>query len=300
MLYILYESDQNHVNSVLDDLYERYPKSSRVLISGKKASDDVVTKLSGTPLFSNGWLIICSSRIGQTALKKLNVGNNLVVITVFRENQLTQVVESLGSIPYKIIDNHKVDPDKVIDWIEKTLVTSHDVARMVYKRCDGRLRNINEAVAILSTFEFINRYHVTHYVEKVNTTSVNDVVLYMFNIGGKGVSREDVMSIVFKYRYGFPWLLKTVQKEIDTYLKVYEKVAYGELTLANYASYKTLTDNKTISAMPDYKLKRMVMSFEEVSFEYAYYVKQLLATVPKTNFGLCRFLQILTTLEVKS
>lgn len=297
MLYILYEDPFNEMDSVLFDFYQRYPESCRMQITTRQLSSETLSSLKVSPLLSNGWLVICKAGLSADTVGKVHTcaPQNIVIAMVANSRQLESLVSELPADTYKILDNHKVDKGVVLYWIKKQIVCEMDTAKYLYKRLDGRLRDIVASVNILKMLPIVSKKDVTSYVQKANLFSVSNLVDY---IAGVPVQRvmlyTDAVRVVYDFRFASKWLLETICDELTLYIELFTLMSIGEISLHSFKQYQESGANRNIAAIATYKLRRMLEAYGSVSTEYLVYQRQLILNIKPTQFGLCKLVSVIS------
>ena len=102
------------------------------------------------------------------------------------------------------------------------------------------------------------------------------------------------MKLVYYYRYGFEHLLKTTLAQVTLYIKVYKLILDGELTLANYKIKKKDVADKEISSLHDFRLYKIIESFDKISYDYLILLQLKLKQIsPKFYSGIFDFVTLL-------
>ena len=148
-------------------------------------------------------------------------------------------------------------------------------------------------VQTLKVLPRITKPIIRKYTEDRRSIAVYDLVNYLIGIGGK-TTYEDCMQLVYEYRYGFEHLLKTTLAQITMYIKIYNLILDGELTLANCKIKKKDLQDKEISNLHDFRLYKIVESFDKISYDYLILLQLKLQQIsPKFYSGVFDFVALL-------
>lgn len=271
MFVVLLENANNTVLSKMEIFVNKYPKSSIKYID-KYTTSDELRSLKFKPLLSIGWLIIfrdISVKFSYIKFLKRLDNTNLILFRVTSEQKCKELLSILKSdnIDYKFINNYKLKQEDVIGYIFQNLNISKDDAKYLYSRVHGYLPEVVNSVQTLKVLDKITKPLIRKYIAENRNIAVYDMVNYMLGLNTV-VTYEDCVQLVYSYRYGFEHLLKSLIAQIHSYNIVFGKVLSGELTLSNYKSKKSEIDDKEISQLHDYRLYKIIESFDNVSYDY--------------------------------
>lgn len=290
MIYILLEQEGNVINSVEQDFLKRYHKTS----IKRYASDDVdkseLSTLQSPPLFDSNWLVVCTS--ARRWLSKCYPEKNTILIKVSRKSSLQQVLQSIPDIEYKVIDNYSVPKDLVISWIMKNLRVTDYVAKRLYNRAAGRLKEIAVAVDLLKTLPSVNLDAVNTYTNKVNRVGIFDLVQYLLGIS-EDVSPTEMVQFIYDFRYAISWVLNSVTAELQLYFDVYMAMDTGELSLTNFRDFIGSTDIQSVRVCKPYRIQKIIESHDVVSTELVYFLILQIKSMPTGKSGVEQLLQLM-------
>lgn len=294
MILVVWENPMNVIDSVLSYFYEKYPVSTRYYL-GRVISSAEIAKLTIPPLLQLGWLIIAPTSIKPTALTALDSGRakNVCIVMVKNRKELDKVTDAFDSITYKVIDNHIVSKDKSIDWISKELVCDYKVAKYLYNRVHGNIKDLVSAVQTIKPLPKHDKATIEKYAVKNFNAGVSDIVAYLLGISSPYVKKSDIIGTVYNFRYAFSWLLNELQQSVKDYLTVFSLLSSGELDIDSYPEQKKLLKSNRLRHTPDWILKRLILAYGTVSTEYVFWLQTELSNIPKTQFGVIKLLQLL-------
>ena len=297
MFVILLENSNNTVLSEVDTFTNHYPRSSIKRITRYTTLEELHS-LANKPLLSIGWLIICQDTAIKNSYLKFLEGldqSNLVLFRITSEQKCSELLSALKAdkVQYRIINNYKLKEEKVIDYVCKNLSITKVDAKYLCTRSGYYLPEVVKNVQTLKVLPRITKPIIRKYTEDRRSIAVYDLVNYLIGIGGK-TTYEDCMQLVYEYRYGFEHLLKTTLAQITMYIKIYNLILDGELTLANCKIKKKDLQDKEISNLHDFRLYKIVESFDKISYDYLILLQLKLQQIsPKFYSGVFDFVALL-------
>lgn len=293
MVFIVYENPLNIINSVYTDFYERYPKSC-VYHLGYRIKTTELEMLQHPPLLSTGWLIICNSSISSKDLKLLDRNtSNVILIQCRSEIDVANAIEASVSVEYHVINNYHVNKRIVIQWIQGQTGCDYDSARYLYSRLGGNMRDIINNVSLLQFAPVFNKQSIKSYTQKSPKANVSDIVPFLLGMPRSGIHLKDVVQVLHKFYFAFPWLINELKKQITDYLLLFESISCGDLNLQNYVEYKDLSKSKRIRSMPLWQLKYIIQLFGQISVEHVYFIKLQLDKITQNRFGVIKLIYLL-------
>lgn len=297
MFVILLENSNNTVLSEVDTFTNHYPRSSIKCITRYTTLEELHS-LANKPLLSIGWLIICQDTAIKNSYLKFLEGldqSNLVLFRITSEQKCSELLSALKAdkVQYRIINNYKLKEEKVIDYVCKNLSITKVDAKYLCTRSGYYLPEVVKNVQTLKVLPRITKPIIRKYTEDRRSIAVYDLVNYLIGIDGK-TTYEDCMQLVYEYRYGFEHLLKTTLAQITMYIKIYNLILDGELTLANCKIKKKDLQDKEISNLHDFRLYKIVESFDKISYDYLILLQLKLQQIsPKFYSGVFDFVALL-------
>lgn len=297
MFIVLLENRANVILSDLDFFKSRYAKSSIFEINSKTSLQDLGI-LQTKPLLNVNWLVVMQSgaikRSHLIFLSKLEE-SILVVLRVNTEEDSNKLITFLKTekINFRFINNYKMSKEKVINFIVKSLKVSESLAEHLYQRVNGYLPEIVLGVQTLKAVDDITIRKIDRYVEKRHTIPIYDLVNYLLGVNER-VTYEECLSLVYEYRFGFQYLLKSVIQQLELLREVFLVTLAGEITIQNYKVKKSELSNPDLAKMHDYRFFKMLELFDCVSYDYLELLIASVNKVPK-NFdrGIWDFISIL-------
>lgn len=277
------------------ELYEEFPVSSRISLRGSEKVSEVVERVSKPPLFSDGWLIECTSKTKASFLKKLEVcGDNKIVISVHGRDAIQEKLQELSAMEPLVVDNHLVSKSDTILWIIEQLKCSSNIAIKIYNRAGKRTSNIVSGVQRLQMLPCVTDSDVSKYVDKTRTISIEDVVQFILGVSRRGVSKDAALGLVYDFRYAQKWLLGEISKQLALYLRVLNLARTNEMTLKNFTAYLEITNDTELQKISPFRIKKILECFGVVSIEYVFYVKSVIDSVSRTDMlGLVKLINLI-------
>lgn len=286
MFVVLLENANNIVLSDVSVFLSKYPKSSIKYITRYTTAEELHA-LGSKPLLSLGWLIICQDlNIKKSYLKFLKEldYSNLILFRITNKQKCLDFISSLKAdkTSYKFINNYKLDDEKILNYVHSNLNITKADAKYLCNRSGYYLPDIVKNVQTLRILDKITKPIIRKYTEERKSIAVYDLVNYLIGLDSR-ITYEDCMNLLYSYRYGFEHLVKTTLAQVTLYVKVYQLILDGELTIVNYKSQKENITDKDISGMHDFRLYKIIESFDKVSYDYLILLQIRLKQIP-SNF----------------
>lgn len=294
MIILVVENKYNSVNSFIDKYSSQYPKNAIVRVNNKWSEFDM---LKQPPLFSSGWLLVSSGKLSAKVAQRIDRQNtqaNTLLISIGSKVQLEELRKEYSDLDYKVVDNSVVSDDVAIKWVQDKLECTTEIAEEVVERANGRVRTLVEGTTNLSALKAITKSDVRKYVKKVNPRNADYVWEYV--LGWNDRKFSDVVNVVYDFRYGCRWLIDhTIHKLWQVY-KVFNAMELQGMSLSNYIEFVKVTDDKELSKMSNYQIKRIMDRYGEVSIQYIYYMIVRLSSIPTNSLITSNFIDILETI----
>lgn len=259
---------------------------------------DSLKKLKHKPLLSIGWLVIYQdTTVKKSFVKFLNEldNSNLILFRITNKQKCDELLTSLKAdkIAYKFINNYKLSEEKILNYVCANLNITKSDAKYLCTRSGYYLPVVVKNVQTLRVLDKITKPLIRKYTEERKSIAIFDLVNYMIGLDSR-VSYEDCMNLLYEYRYGFEHLLKSTLAQVNLYVKVFNLVLDGELTITNYKNKKSEITDKEISNMHDFRLFKMIESFDKISYEYLILLQVKLKQIsPKFYHGVFDFVSLL-------
>lgn len=300
MIIVLLEKSDNLINSFLDKLYQRIPKSCRATIN-KKTSYEKIKSYEQPPLLTSGWLLIVSPEVTNAQIKLIDAisENNYVVFNCNTKKSFTDLQEKLIDlkITFKIVDNYKVSKEHIVKYIMENLKVSEDNAKYLARRQNYYIRSVVSAVNILKTLPTVNRDAIKKYTSKNESIPIYEIFNYVFKLDNCKLSYTDAIKLVYQYRYGFSHVLSYLLDTCALYLYVFELMVDGQLTIQNYKDFRRDTADKKIKNITEYQLSKIVTHFDVISVEYLFFVQQTVSNIADDVSGIPDFINFLKAIN---
>lgn len=291
MILVVLENEFNIINSVVDSLGHKVHASTIKRFTAREPEDDEILMLKQQPLMGNNWVIVLN-RKSLRWIKQFELNRDLIIVQF---NSKKEYESNKSRIPsgFKIIDNMNVDKTVVLEWVEKELSVSSSLAKLVYSRAKGRLKNIVEGVNALKSLDKVTHADILACVEPPFKVSVYDVFYTMLGIG-RSNNYEEIISFLYKFNDSGRWLKQTLLKLLDDYIQVFTDVEKGELSLKNIESFKTLSNDKLYKELSVAQLYRIIELHDNLSLEYLYLLKYTITKFrnDEVAMGLCSLVKL--------
>lgn len=295
MIFVVLESEYNIIDSVYQKFLVKYPKDCRVFVGAKGPDAFIEKKVSVPPMFFKNWLILCNSKISNSSLLRLDPAVNTILIQVYNLKVFNEWKQrEISSFEIKLVDNRKLQEGIVLDWISKELLCTQEDAKYLYKRVRGNIRDIVTNVQLLSIMKPVNKVLMRQHVTQRGRVTLNDVCPYLLGIANDYVSYQEVVCLLYSYRFAGSWIVQMLTSTLQNYLLVFKEISDGNLTMENFREFRSLQKD-TLSGLSDYQYRFMIESHRKVSMEKLQYLLLRLQTMP-TDFR-C-FFELLALLKV--
>ena len=297
MLLILCEKTVASICSGLDGFYEKFPRSTRVYCT-KDFFKNLDTKIyNQPPLLANRWLIICDTKHvhnNANALKELSE-KNIVILTT---EVIEEAIECEGlftklQVSAKIIDNRVPAKKDVLEYILSNVHTEEEIAEFIYNRHRGYIPSIIKSVHTLSMLDHVTRKEVQKYTEPKMERSLNDLGNWLIGTQKDTVKYDDVVKVVYRYRFGMSFLLKFLLDYIDTYLAVFEEISVGNLDAKNAQNYLSTCKHKLIKKVSYKRLLVIIDAYRKVSVDKIMLIRHYLVTIKPNSFNSYKLINLL-------
>lgn len=294
MIAVVWEDVNNCIDSIVEKFNAKFPREARYYL-GKKPEISELELLTRPPFTFAGWLIYAGMKTPIKVLQQLEAGRskNLIIIRVNNEREFREAKDKFSQLQTKFFDNHRLDKESTLLWIQDQLVCSEATAKYLYRYTGGYVRDIVFAVKTLQRDgRTVNNKLIRQLIDKNQSASVFDVTRYLLGIKLDHVHQDDVFQFLFKFQYAESWILETLMKELELYKKVHMLVSERKLTISNYTEVAQLLQDKSIREVPQWKLKRMILDYGDVSLERIVTTQGLLQQVGKSYFDLIYIIQL--------
>lgn len=296
MIIIIWEDANNCINSITNTLDSKFPKEARYYLSRKPEAVEI-EKLTRPPFVFAGWLIYASSRTPVKVLQQLDEARsqNVIVIRVNNQEEYKKTSQALASLNVKTFDNHTLNKEIILHWIESELCVSEAMAKYIYNRVGGYLKEVIFAVQKLQrSNQAITHKLVRSLVDKQQNASMMEIAEYLIGIQSPYTDVSDIYATLYKFRYAESWILETLINELTVYMKVYQLVSDCVLDISNYSTQVDLLPDKFVRKQPKWKLKRIILNYGKTSLERIMLTKAMLNDCGNSNFDLIKIIQLVS------
>lgn len=294
MIILLWEDANNCINSIVGSLSSKFPKDAQFYLS-KRPEAAEIEKLTKPPFVFAGWLIYANAKTSVKILQQLDESRskNIILLRVNNQRDFKDTEQRIAMLNYQSFDNHALEKTTILTWIQQELVCSEAIAKYIYNRTGGYLKNLIFAVQTLKrSNKEIDRKLIRSLVEKSQNASMMDIAEYLIGIENSYTDIKDIYSTLYKFRYAESWLLETLKKELSNYIKVYQLVSDCTLDISNYLTNSELLQDKQVRDLPKWKLKRIILNYGKASLERIILTTAMLNSFGSSNFDLIKLLQL--------
>lgn len=295
MFILLLESPDNFINSVTAQLQKKFPKSCQGFIN-ESVRYDSLARYKVKPLLAGGWLLHCNSNLSVSYLKHLQKmpTTNLYLFTVESKrvfNELKLKFDSL-EIDCRMIDNSVIPKAAVLNYIMEHINISYKDANYLYKRHGGYLRDIMASMQVLQELPVVSRVDIRKYTVPSSRVRLYDIMTYLVN-PNSSVSYGSIITLVYQYQYGLDYLLTYLKEQLNLYICVFSFINDGVINITNYKDVRGELHNKQIEQLSDLQLKKIIESFDYLSFDKLYIMYQYVAGLTPDRVGLLKLIEFL-------
>lgn len=296
MIILLLEREDNLINSFLDKIYSKVPKSCRQMVN-KKTTHDMIKSYKQPPLLAAGWLLLVSKDVTDSQIKLLASieGQNIILFKTNTRKLFNEIKENLTalSINYRIIDNYEISKSVIVGYIQSNLDISEADAKYLARRQGYYLRSIVSSVYLLSSFGKIDRQIIKKFTSENDNIPLYEIFNYVYKLPDCKLSYRVAVKLVYQYRYGFGHIIKYLYDTSIMYLHIFEFMVDGRLTLQNYKDFRVDTQDTVIKGITEYQLFKIVSHFELISVEYLYFIIQSVSVISFDVTGIPDFINFL-------
>lgn len=284
------EKKDNIINLFRDKLYEQYPRSSRLNLNSKTI-DSIKPYLHSRPILTSNWLVEINYRLNVKTIKDILQLNNINLITVYSTEDMESKRDELATNGFKftIFDNSKIDKQDLIDYISKELDINNDLAKFIYNRSKGYVKDIAIAVSIISTLPSIDKKVIREYTYGRSPVGLFAVVDSLLGISEFPMKK--IVQVVYDYRYGFEFLLKFISKQLEDYLVIYNYIESGQLNLDNYREFNP--DDSAYKKISSYVVLRVIKLYSKVSKTLLYFLLNKIESINPSVYNIYELLMLL-------
>lgn len=273
MNIILAEESKYPIGSFVDKVKSQFPTSSTVSLNRNNVQE-VKKQVKVTPVMSEGWLVLINlPDVTGTLVRELDIPDNVNVYIVRNKDKMAEVSRVFfeEKVKFSVVDNLNPSKEEINLYVMESLGISKELALHICKRHKYFLPKVAESVDILKGVESITKDTINKYTQKSGDVSFNSLFYYIIGFGDKLPRHSQIVKLVYKYRYGFDFLMKFINKRFSSYLYIFDKIAEGSLSLENYLDYYE-THKSDFKDVTPYELKNAIESYGVVSYDKLYYL----------------------------
>lgn len=296
MIVLIWEDVNNCITSITNTLDSKFPREARYYLSRRPEAAEI-EKLTRPPFVFTGWLIYANAKTPIKILQQLEESRsqNIIVIRVTNQRDFKETVQNLASLNVKAFDNHAVDKGTVLHWIESELCVSEAMAKYIYNRVGGYIKDVVFAVQKLQrSNQVITHKLVRSLVDKNQNSSMMEIAEYLIGIQSQYTNVSDIYATLYKFRYAESWILETLISDLTLYIKVFQLVSDCVLDISNYATQVDLLHDKFVRKQSKWKLKRIILNYGKTSLERIILTKAMLDDCGKSYFDLIKIIQLVS------
>lgn len=272
MNIILLEDNRFPIDSFLQKVYERYPRSSILHVNNRNFSD-VLPILNDKPLLTRNWCLIISDKLNGNQYSKLMKGDNLNIIHLSNKNKFPEMKNLIFELGFKAtyVNNLQPDKEKIIDYVKDSLNIEYSEAKYICGRHRYHIPTIVNTISVLSTFDVVDRKTIKNYTTRFGTISLYSLTDKILGLDNK-ITKQQMVKLIHSYRYGFSFILSFLVKELEKFLCVYDYMERGLIGLDNYLDFEPDMEDKVFKTISEFQLKKIINAYSVLSFDKLYFI----------------------------
>lgn len=284
------EKKDNIINLFRDKLYDQFPRSSRLNLNSKTV-DEIKPYLNSRPILTSNWLVEINYRVSIKSIKDILQLQNINLITVYSNEDMEYKRDELATNGFKftIFDNSKIAKEELIEHISKSLDIDSDLAKYIYNRSKGYVKDIAIAISVLSTLPNIDRKIIREYTYGRSSLGLFSVIDSLLGVSKFPI--KSVVKVIYDYRYGFDFLLKFIIKQLEDYLVVYNYIEGGQLNLDNYKEFNP--DDTAYKKISSYVVLKVIKLYSRVSKALLYFLLNKIKSINPSPYCIYELLMLL-------
>lgn len=284
------EKKDNIINLFRDKLYDQFPRSSRLNLNSKTV-DEIKPYLNSRPILTSNWLVEINYRVSIKSIKDILQLQNINLITVYSNEDMEYKRDELATNGFKftIFDNSKIAKEDLIEHISKSLDIDSDLAKYIYNRSKGYVKDISIAISVLSTLPNIDRKIIREYTYGRSSLGLFSVIDSLLGVSKFPI--KSVVKVIYDYRYGFDFLLKFIIKQLEDYLVVYNYIEGGQLNLDNYKEFNP--DDTAYKKISSYVVLKVIKLYSRVSKALLYFLLNKIKSINPSPYCIYELLMLL-------
>lgn len=284
------EKKDNIINLFRDKLYDQFPRSSRLNLNSKTV-DEIKPYLNSRPILTSNWLVEINYRVSIKSIKDILQLQNINLITVYSNEDMEYKRDELSTNGFKftIFDNSKIAKEDLIEHISKSLDIDSDLAKYIYNRSKGYVKDIAIAISVLSTLPNIDRKIIREYTYGRSSLGLFSVIDSLLGVSKFPI--KSVVKVIYDYRYGFDFLLKFIIKQLEDYLVVYNYIEGGQLNLDNYKEFNP--DDTAYKKISSYVVLKVIKLYSRVSKALLYFLLNKIKSINPSPYCIYELLMLL-------
>lgn len=290
MIILMVEKKDNIINLFRDKLYDQFPRSSRLNLNSKTV-DVIKPYLNSRPILTSNWLVEINYRVSIKSIKDILQLQNINLITVYSNEDMEYKRDELSTNGFKftIFDNSKIAKEDLIEHISKSLDIDSDLAKYIYNRSKGYVKDIAIAISVLSTLPNIDRKIIREYTYGRSSLGLFSIIDSLLGVSKFPI--KSVVKVIYDYRYGFDFLLKFIIKQLEDYLVVYNYIEGGQLNLDNYKEFNP--DDTAYKKISSYVVLKVIKLYSRVSKALLYFLLNKIKSINPSPYCIYELLMLL-------
>ena len=291
MNILVVENKNSCIKSIIGDLRSRFPNPSILTVDSRNFFESK-NILETPPVLTKKWLVFLNPRLSIKQMAHIMEGDNLNVIHLSRVNKGEELYEQLlnEGVNIQYFDNTKASKEDLIDYVLDNLNINSVDAKYLCGRHIYNMKKIIESVSILKYFDNVTRKEIKNYTDRFNKVGVPQLVENLLGLPNCK-SKNQVVEVIYRYRYGFDHLLKYVKAELECYIEVFDLIRCGDLSLENFQTYEFT--NKSLKKLSRYKIKNIIESFQYLSYDKLYLMKVKVEQIAPNKSSLYELIMLL-------
>lgn len=288
MLIISYENTREF--SLVPQLSQIVPRSS--IYHVRKLESSIVQDIKSPPLITDRWTVVIDTPSPQfSIIDELVKHDNIYVFLMHNMTDLQNMEFSLKDkgYEYNLIDRVNLSDEEKVTYIQSRLDVNEKTLKAILNKSKTALSLVKN-VATLSVLDKVTYSSVSKYIPRSSTATFYQMLDYLLEVPNHKVSYARVVELIYNYRFSPDFLFKYLIEEINDYLKIYDFMIRGELTLDNLTDFKL--NNNALKKISLNKCKKICNCYYDISYDKLYLLRSILETSPRTVSSLISIINL--------
>lgn len=287
---LLLAENPNYTIEPFMDRLGTVPNSSRMTINSRNYFE-CLQLLKTQPVLTKKWLCDINPDLSLSQMKTILSKDNLNIIRVKSKAKFNELSQDLleEGIKFRTFNNLEPPKEKIIEYVHNTLKIDYDTSKYLCNRHRFYLPKVMESVAILENVDNVDKKAIRNYTVRYNSvylSSITDKIL-----GLENVSNKKIIDCIYRFRYGFDYVLKSIKKDLEIYEYVFTEISFGSLTLENYLEFHG--EHKGYNSLPDFRKAKIIKAYEVLSFDKLYYIKLKVEAIESNPSNIYKLIRLL-------